>query len=288
MKRIGSMISLVVLLVLVTSSTCFAAGLNLKDSYPSDGEKGMQPKGVAVKLYFDEDVSAKEIREANEKCFKLVDSKNKEIPLKAFYGEKKPNDVLVIVEKELKSNSEYKFILSEEFQASNGDVLGEEKIIKFKTINVEANMNIQMVLMGVMVVGMIFFTSMSTKKEMQKQAKKDEAEGKVNPYKVAKETGKPVEEVMAQLAKEKAKAEAKAKRRGFKDSDDGDDDEYEDVASSNNKRVKGPRPISEAGSTYVTGRKALAEKAKAEAAKKAAAKNTNPKGTTGKAKNKKK
>ncbi|MEG1584536.1 MAG: hypothetical protein RR361_05750, partial [Anaerovorax sp.] len=105
----------------------------------------------------------------------------------------------------------------------------------------------------------------------------------------AKETGKPVEEVMAQLAKEKAKAEAKAKRRsGGNGSNEEDDDEDEEVVVSNNKRVKGPRPISAGGSTYVTGRKAAAEKAKLEAERKALAKNTNPKNATGKKKNKKK
>lgn len=284
MKRIGSILSLVVVLVLLASSTCFAAGLEIVKSYPSEGEKGMQPNGVAIKLTFNEDVSAKDTQGLNKNTFKLVDSKNKSIPLKAFYGNKKPNDILIIVEKELKSNSSYKFTLAEDFQASNGDVLGEELVIDFKTVNIEQNMNIQMVLMGVMVVGMIFFTSMSTKKQMQKDQKKEEAEGKVNPYKVAKETGKPVAEVMAQLAKEKAKADAKAKRKGGNASDE--DEDEDEVAESNNKRVKGPKPISAVGSKYVENKKAATEKAKLEAAKKAT-KSTNPKNATGKKKNQK-
>ena len=49
------------------------------------------------------------------------------------------------------------------------------------------------------------------------------------------------------------------------------------IAAAGRKRVSRPRPISEGGSTYVTGRKALAEqKAKEEAAKRAAG-TTNPK-----------
>ena len=88
-----------------------------------------------------------------------------------------------------------------------------------------------------------------------------------NPYKEAKRTGKSVQEVIAQHEKEEARRAAKEARKHKDD----DEDEYEWI-DVNTYRVSKRRPISEGGSTYITGRKAIAEAKKAEAEAKKAAK----------------
>ena len=91
----------------------------------------------------------------------------------------------------------------------------------------------------------------------------------VNPYKVAKKTGKSVEDIVAKDQKKKEKsASALARKERHKR-------ENKVEISSNNMRVSAPRPISEAGSTY--------KRPKVDTQGK---KNTNPKNQSGKQKNK--
>jgi hypothetical protein len=147
-------------------------------------------------------------------------------------------------------------------------------------------------MMGVMMVGMIVFTSLSAKRQLKKQEEEEKTkpDAKVNPYKEAKKTGKSVEDVVAKTEKEKEKARAKAEKNsgggrqqaGANASSASDDDLPKDT-----KRVTGPKPISAAGSTYVTGRKAKVEKEREKAAAKTASGTTRPKNATGKDKNKK-
>ena len=84
-----------------------------------------------------------------------------------------------------------------------------------------------------------------------------------NPYKEAKKTGKSVAEVIAAHEKEMAKKAAKDAKKAARHQEE-DDDEYEEIEDNGNYKVKGPRPISASGSTYITGRKAEAETRAAE------------------------
>jgi len=292
MKRAGIILSLSILLILTSFSFCFAAGLELLDSYPKDGSDDSRPENFLVKLYFNEDVSAKEVQKQNEAAFKFTDSKGKELPIRVLYDSKKPKEIWVLVEKTLKPDSEYKLSISGDLQLANGDTLGEDRTINLKTRNTNTDNNVNMALMGVMMVGMIVFTSISTKRQLKKREEEERAkpETKVNPYKVAKETGKTVEDVVAKTNKEKEKARAKAEKRNKhmvqSQSEAADAGKAEDE-KKDTKRVKGPRPISAAGSTYKTGRKAKAEKEREKAAAKAAAGTTRPKNATGKSRNKK-
>jgi hypothetical protein len=121
-------------------------------------------------------------------------------------------------------------------------------------------MTVSMVMMGVMVVGMVYFTSRTAKKEAEKA--KVEKEEAVNPYKLAKETGKSVEEIVAlEQKKKEKKAQKDAKKQRQKE-------ENKVEISKDNKRVSKRRPISEGGSEYKTGRAAIAaRKAAAEKAR---------------------
>ncbi len=287
MKKMGIILSLSILMTLLSFSTCFASGLELLDSYPKDGSDSARPENFLVKLYFNEDVSAQEVQKENEGAFKFTDSKGKEQPIKILYNSKKQDEIWVLVDKTLESDSTYKLQISGDLTIANGDTLGEDKTIDLKIRNISTDNNVNMALMGLMMVGMIVFTSLSAKRQLKKQEEEAKAEDKVkvNPYKVAKETGKSVEAIVAKTEKEKekAKAHAEKKSRGNKTKTE----ERQTESWKDSKRVTAPKPISASGSTYITGRKEKAEKEREMAAAKAAAGTTRPKNATGKSKNKK-
>lgn len=289
MRRVGIILSLSILMILMSFSLCFASGLKLIHSYPQDGSHDSMLENVVVKLYFNEDVSAKEVQEANKNAFKYTDDKGKEMPLRILYP-KESKEIWVLVEKTLQPDSEYKLQISGELQIPNGDTLGQDQTIEFKTRDTGMDTTVNMGLMFVMVIGMIIFSSISAKRNLKKQEEESKADGKVNPYKVAKETGKSVEDVVAKTEKEKEKAKIQSEKKnkgkaGGKTTEKTTEKTSE--AGSDTKRVTGPRPISVTGSTYLTGRKAKAEKEKEMAAAKAAAGTTRPKNATGKSRNKK-
>ncbi len=289
MKRAGIILSLSILMILTSFSFCFASGLELLKSYPEDGSDNSRPENFAVKLFFNEDVSAKEVQKQNEAAFRFTTDKGKELPIRVLYNDKKPKEMLVLVDQTLESNTSYQLHISSDLQLVNGDTLGEDKTINLKTRNLNTDNTVNMALMGVMMVGMIFFTSISTKRQLKKQEEEEAAKGeaKVNPYKVAKETGKSVEDIVAKTEKEKAKARAQAEKKNKNKAQQQDKSTVEKDEARDTKRVTGPRPISAAGSTYITGRKAKAEKEREKAAAKAAAGTTRPKNATGRDRNKK-
>jgi hypothetical protein len=287
MKKLGMMLSLSILLVLLSFSPAFASGLELVDSYPKDGGGGFQPENVMVKLYFNEDVSAKEVQDINKDCFVFTDEEGKEIPLKVLYSSKNLDEIWVLVNQTLKPDSAYKLRISGNLQIPNGDTLGQDETVEFRTRNTSMDTTVNMGLMLLMVVGMLIFSSLSMKRNLKKQeAEKEDI--KVNPYKVAKETGKSVEDIVAKTEKEKEKARANAaKKNKGKANASAKESAAQTKSVKDNKSVKGPKRISEAGSTYLTGRKEAAEKAAAKAAERAKATTTNPKNATGKSKNSK-
>ncbi|HYE69070.1 MAG TPA: hypothetical protein VEA58_10705 [Anaerovoracaceae bacterium] len=291
MKRAGTIVSLTILMILMSFSFCFASGLELLDSYPKDGSNDARPENFLVKLYFNEDVSAKEVQAANESAFTFKDSKGKELKVRALYDAKKPNEIWVLVGKTLDSDSSYKLYISGDLKMANGDTLGEDKVISLKTRNLSTDNNVNMGLMGVMMVGMIVFTSMSAKRQLKKHEEEEKAtsDAKVNPYKLAKETGTSVEDAVAKTEKErqKARAQAEKKNKGKAQTSAITTATIDTESASDAKKVTGPRPISVTGSTYITGRKEKAEKEREKNAGKASAGTTRPKNATGKSKNKK-
>ena len=278
MRKIARLGCMILIIMVLFTTTCFASSgkLVLKDTFPKDGATGTSIENMAVKLYFDAKFTADKLGNKNNKAVKLYGPDNKELPVRILYSEKEEGVVLVLMDSTgensdlvAKGNSDYKVVISKDFQDDAGDTIGEEKTIKFKTVNMGLNTAISTLMMFGMIGVMIFFSARSAKKEATDAAK--EKDTKVNPYKEARKTGKSVEEIVEKDQKEKAKRAAKeAKRQAALE------EEYEEY--SDNYRVKRPRPISEAGSSYVTGRRAIAEAKKAEAeARKAQSKKTKKK-----------
>ncbi len=290
MKRIGAIISLTLLIVMLTTSFAFAGTLDLVSSYPEDGDGGFQIENTGVKLYFNKDVLNKDNDAVNDKAIKIVDAKGKKMPVKLFYSTKEEGLVLVLIEGIIKSDSKYTLHVTEDFTAANGDMISKPISITFKTRDMSNDMTVNMVLMGLMFVGVLFFSSRNIKKQAAKQQEEKTKDDKVNPYKVSKETGKSVQDVVQKNAKEKekrARQEAKNKPNNGKAGSDEKQSKAIDKGP-NHYKVPSPKPISLTGSNYKTGRKAKAEEAatKDAAAKKAGT--TRPKNQSGKAKNKKK
>jgi hypothetical protein len=292
-KSIGLFFTVLLTLFLSTVPS-FAADLTLLSHYPEEGSRSSPPMNLGIKLFFDRDVSAKELRAQNETCFKLSDEEGKSVPLKVLYTDADPTYILVIAEPEdvkngLGSDKEYRFEISPELQAMDGSLLETPKIITFRTRNTSRDMNINMVLMGVMFAGMLVFSAISMRRQAKKASSAEDKQ-KVNPYKVAKETGKSVTEIIAQEEKKKQKTEKKRAPTKVSNADSaGTSDKREDATAGRRvKHVKGPRPIAAAGSSYRTGRKAAAEKKAREAAEQRARGTTKPKGQGGTRSKKKK
>ena len=271
MKRLGGIVCLVALIVTMTASMCFGTeSLKVVESYPKDGQKNTTTENMGVKLWFNNDMGAKDTLKANNKCFKIVGEDGKKLPIKVFYSPNNPKEVMVLLDANKKvmveQNSDYKLVIDGNLQDSDGNKLGKDETITFRTLNQKKNTTVYMGMMGIMMVGMFVFSSIQMKRQMEGQTdNKAVKEEPFNPYKEAKKQGKSVEEVIRQHEKEVERQEAKEARKAKRHShDDDEDEEEEEELPYGHYRVKGPRPISASGSTYITGRKAEAEARKAE------------------------
>ena len=296
MKRIGALVCLMIMAISILAPSCFADGdsdksagkanFKIESSTPKDGEQNVSVENLSFKLYFDTDMlpKSKDVRKANEKQFKLTDSKGKKIPIKVYYSHKEEGLLMVVsdvIDSDIKieGNKKYNLTIGKDLQSADGTKMGVSQTLKFKTLDQAGSTKIYMIMMGVMIVGMIFFTSRSAKKATEKEKEQGNKSEPVNPYKEAKRTGKSVAEIVEQDKKRKAKqAEAAAKKKAYEGKII--EEELAKAKAALNKRVSAPKPISAAGSEY----KVKVVKTQNAQKKKGT---TNPKNQTGKQKNSK-
>ena len=271
MKRVRNIACIAGMIAIMMTSTVFAEGdLEITGSYPENGQKNMSIENVSVKVQFNKEVGTKENQEANNKCFKIVDDEGEQLPIRVYYNPEDASEVLVLADTTemneegitVKDNSDYTLQISEEFVADDGSTLGAADDITFRTLNQSRNNMVYMIMMVVMFGGMFFFSSRQMKKHMAEENEGKVKEEPFNPYKEAKKSGKSISEVIAEHEKEVAKKAAKEARHAKNHAEQ----EVEKIVeeTNGNYRVKGPRPISAGGSSYITGRKAIAEAKKAE------------------------
>ena len=298
MKRIGALVCLMIMMVTVLAPASFAAnetdsqktGFAIIQSVPHDKDEGVSVENLSVKIYFNKDVmpANEEAKKANDKQFKLTDKDGNNVPIKVYYSDKEEGLLMVasnVHSKDarktnsiIKGDMKYTLTINKNFQAADGTKLGKEEVVTFKTLDQQKSTRVYMILMAIMMVGMIVFTTKSAKKAAEKEAKESGKSTTVNPYKEAKRTGKSVEEIVAKDAARKAKeAEAAAKRKAA-EAELMAELEAEAAANavSSNKRVSGPRPIAATGSDY-----------KVKVVKPEPKPSTNPKNQSGKKKNSK-
>lgn len=287
MKRIGAIVCLCIMLFAMSASACFAKqdGLIIEKQYPEDGATGTSVENVSIKVWFNQDVRPKDqnARKANKKHIKLVDEKGKSLPIYVAYSPDEEGLMMVLTSDDttVKSDSKYTLTIDPGFKAASGQTLASQDKVSFTTLNQSRAMTINMLMMVVMVVGMIFFSSRSMKRQMEKEKAEKGKHDTVNPYKEAKRTGKSVEEIVEKDKKIKEKEAAAAAKRAAKYQKEREEEEKErKAADPNRKRVTGPRPISAGGGKY----KAPKKQSQAAASNKGT---TRPKNQTGKQKNSK-
>jgi len=264
MKRLGFILCLSLMIVLMAASMSFAADLTLEKTIPEEGKDDLNPQNVAIKLIFSEKISDPVAIAANAGSFAITDAKGKAVSFEPLYNEAKyPNEVWLQISSTLEQNSAYKVMVAEGMQSSAGNILNESLVMNFSTRNTEADTTGYMVLMVLMIVGMMVFTILDTKRKLKKESEAKEEEKRVNPYKVAKRTGKSVEEVVARTEKEKAQAEKRKARVAKRQLAEQEEDKA--PARPGVIRVKSLRPISEKG--YATPQSFIEERLARERAK---------------------
>ena len=278
-KRISALICVAVLVAMTCVPVVSAegTGLSIAEFYPKNGATGTALDNMDVKVYFSENVYNKATNQSNKKYVKLYNTKTgKEVGTQIAFNEKEKDVMLVLANTDknwnsiIKDNTQYTCEIQSGFVSTSGDTLGETQKTTFTTQNSKTSGYISFGMMGVMVVGMIFMTMREAKKQAREAEKKrhgNKAQKEtVNPYKVAKKTGKSVEEVVAEDQKKKAREASRAKAKAERQKR-----EHKTEIADGNLRVHGPAPISAGGATYKTGRKAIADQKRAEAKKKKAA-----------------
>ena len=289
LARVSSIIAVSVLLTLAFAMPVFAAGgsLALVDSTPEDGGEKVPIENVGVKLFFNGNVTDESVWPVNSTCFSLADSKGKAVDTKAYAGNKQGEEgyILVVAQPvpvkegqpgQLQQDSKYVLTVSGDLMATDGGRLGDDLRINFQTMDVAANSKVSMMLMVFMMVGVIALMFVTNWRKMKAEAQAA-ALMKANPYKIAKERSITVDEAKELIEKAKERNKKQLEKTGGKAPVPEEKKSVVPKLESKKKdkkthRVKGPRPVSEGGSRYKTGRKAEKErKARAAAAKKAAA-----------------
>lgn len=209
MKRITALISLILILTVFSSTVVFASGLTVTDITPKDGETGKQPQNMAVKVTFSQDMMDETAIAANKAFFRIKNAQGVDQAFEIMYSaEKYPDQLWLVLEQTLESDSEYSVEILPGVISAKGDTLNEGMTTTFKIRNTATDAKVSMGLMAVMMIFMFSATSKAAKKTAEKES--FETSGKIkeenlNPYKISKIKGISLEEATAYVEKEKAK-----------------------------------------------------------------------------------
>ena len=287
--RVSGIVTVLMVLALALAAPAFAAGgnLDLVESTPKDGGDKVPIENVGVKLFFSGNVTDGSVWAVNSSCFSLADSKGKAVEVQAYPGRKAGEEgyILVLAKPvpakegqpgQLEQDSQYVLTVSSDLTSTDGSRLGDDKVIRFQTMDVAANSKVSMMLMVFMMIGVIALMFITNWRKMKAEAEAA-ALMKANPYRIAKERNITVDEAKALIEKAKEKNKKQLEKTGGKVPVPEEKKSAVPKIESKKKgkktyKVSGPKPISAGGGKYKTGRKAEKEKkARSEAARKAAA-----------------
>ena len=243
MKKICSILSLVLIMVMISAPAVFAAGLNIVDTYPKDGGTGFEPVNMMVKLTFSDNVGEEKLQATNTRAFAVKDQSGKVVPMKVLYTPEDNTRISLLMSENLSPNTEYKVTIDEKLLVSStGKTLSQPEIISFKTRDVAKDSQISTVMMFAMVGAMVAYTSWDTRRKAKKEAV---ARGdKVNPYKVAKEKGVSVDKVVASSNKGNKKNNSANNNKSSKNNQSKVDNDKKDnsTITQTGGTVKGKKP----------------------------------------------
>lgn len=217
MKKTGVIAVLTSIMIMAASAFCFAeGGLELVSSFPEDGQTNTSMENLGVKLTFSNPINSEEARKADADKFAIYDEGGAEIPVQVLFSEKNDGLVLVLANVDkgftAKNNSEYKLVISGDIVDNEGNTLGADKTVTFRTYNQKVNNMVNMAMMVVMFGGIMVLSLRQNNQKEEEAASKDSPKEAFNPYREAKRTGKSIEEVKAEQAKKEEK-EARKKAR---------------------------------------------------------------------------
>jgi hypothetical protein len=200
---------------------------------------------------FSNPINSDAAKKADADKFAIYDEDGAAIPVQILFSEK--NDGLVLVLADIdkgftaKNNSEYKLVIDAGLVDNDGNELGTEKTISFKTYNQRVNNLVNMAMMFIMFGGIMFISvrQQNNQKEEEESKKDAPKEAAFNPYKEAKKSGKSLEEVKAEQAKKEEK-EAKKKARKKKKTEEQPEKRIDNCAEllNNVYHVHAPAPVS--------------------------------------------
>ena len=253
MKKISLIAILTSIMIMAASVFCFAdGGFDLVSSYPEDGQTNTSMENLGVKLTFSNAMNSKAATAANVDKFAIYDEDGKTVPVQVLFSDSDKGLVLVLADIDqgfvAKNNSEYKLVISGDLVDNDGNVLGADKTVTFRTYNQRVNNIVNMVMMFVMFGGIMVLSLRQNNKEKEEEEPKDAPkEQAFNPYREAKKTGKSIEEVKAEQAKKEAK-EAKKKARKKKTTQAPPEKKIENCAEllNNVYHVHAPAPVNKA------------------------------------------
>ena len=251
MKKISLIAILMSIMIMAASAFCFAeGGFDLVSSYPEDGQTNTSMENLGVKLTFSSTMDSEEAMTANADKFAIYDPDGKAIPIRVLFSEKEKGLVLVLADTDqgfvAKNNSDYKLVISGDVVDNEGNTLGADKTITFRTYNQRVNNMVNMAMMFVMFGGIMVLSLRQNNEKEEEEPKDAPKEQAFNPYREAKRTGKSVEEVKAEQAKKEAKEAKKKARKSKKTTEQPPEKKIDNCAEllNNVYHVHAPAPIS--------------------------------------------
>ena len=212
MKKRFIVFSLILAVLLMASSSAY--GLEVVGTTPKDGFTRSQPQNMAVKIKFDEQMVGAADIDSNAKLFKITDPEGNEQGFSMVYSEKYPNELWLLLDGDLQTNTEYKVSIGSGIVSASGSETTGSQTMSFKTRNTSKDNTISTIMMIGMMGLMVFMTVFSSKKKAKENQVLTVAQAeKLNPYKIAKQKKWTLEQAQAYVDKEKEKArkaEAKA------------------------------------------------------------------------------
>ena len=141
MKRVSLIAILTSLLIMMMSAFAFAddGDLKLVTSYPQDGQTNTSIENLGVKLTFNNPINSEAAQKADADKFKILDEDGEEVPIQVLFSNKNDGLVLVVADTDkgftAANNAEYTLHIDGDLVDNDGNTLGSEQTIAFRTYN---------------------------------------------------------------------------------------------------------------------------------------------------------
>ncbi|MBR5926606.1 MAG: Ig-like domain-containing protein, partial [Firmicutes bacterium] len=196
MKKRFIVFSLILALVLAASSSVY--GLEVVGTTPKDGFTRSQPNNMAVKVKFDEQMVGAANIESNASHFKITDPEGKEQAFSMVYSEKYPNELWLILDEALQTDTEYKVTIGSGIVSASGNATTKTTTMSFRTRNTSKDNTISTIMMiGMMGLMVVMSVLSARKKDKEEQVLTVSQAEKLNPYKIAKQKKWSLEQAQA-------------------------------------------------------------------------------------------